>query len=353
MKNIQVIKFNVHTIQPRDTISTSNGVKIINWGEGNTYPLFLNRLYVKSPTHGGIINSKKGYIIGGGFDISEDVNRNGFAKYTLNEILENAILDLEKFNGISLLVTITNTGKIELTHIPFEKVRLTDDGRFAVYDDLSKKKCTIYDNFFDTGNTGIAYLNLTGTTQLLDEYDNVYTTHYPIPSYFSGLDAIQTEIEMNYYNLSEIRTGFHIGTIISLNDGVPASEEEANEIAYRFKSKLQDRNNWGGMVITFSDGKERAPEVHNLNGNDLVDRYNTLRSQMTDSIMVAHSVVSPALFGIKTAGQLGSTQELKVAYDIFKSQYIIPRRNIVERFFRDIYDLPFTIKDVTPAFLTE
>jgi hypothetical protein len=45
--------------------------------------------------------------------------------------------------------------------------------------------------------------------------------------------------------------------------------------------------------------------------------------------MVGHSVISPSLFSIKTAGQLGGSSELETAYALFMSNYANERQKII------------------------
>ena len=54
--------------------------------------------------------------------------------------------------------------------------------------------------------------------------------------------------------------------------------------------------------------------------------------------MVGHRVVSPAMFGVKTAGQLGSTQELEVASQLFNRQVIEPYQRVVNKALRSIFN---------------
>ena len=53
--------------------------------------------------------------------------------------------------------------------------------------------------------------------------------------------------------------------------------------------------------------------------------------------MVAHRVVSPAMFGVKTAGQLGSTQELEVASQLFNRQVIEPYQRVINKALKSIF----------------
>ena len=53
--------------------------------------------------------------------------------------------------------------------------------------------------------------------------------------------------------------------------------------------------------------------------------------------MVGHRVVSPAMFGVKTSGQLGSTQELAVASGLFDRQVIAPYQRIINSALKSLF----------------
>ena len=52
-----------------------------------------------------------------------------------------------------------------------------------------------------------------------------------------------------------------------------------------------------------------------------------------NQILTAHGVTSPMLFGIKTSGQLGGSNELDVAYRIFLNTEIKPIQKKLEKYF--------------------
>ena len=79
--------------------------------------------------------------------------------------------------------------------------------------------------------------------------------------------------------------------------------------------------NAGTTMILYSMGKENSAEVISLSGNDLKDRYLALSQDNRNNIILAHSVTTPILFGIKTEGSLGNATELEIGYKIMKANY--------------------------------
>jgi hypothetical protein len=73
-------------------------------------------------------------------------------------------------------------------------------------------------------------------------------------------------------------------------------------------------------------------------GDDLDKRYNILEKSVVQNIMSAHSVTSPALFGIKTDGQLGGSTEMQDSYAIFVRTYVRGRQKTIEDHFNYLLD---------------
>jgi hypothetical protein len=73
-----------------------------------------------------------------------------------------------------------------------------------------------------------------------------------------------------------------------------------------------------------------APEITPIDVSNLDKQYTVLESSIENNIVYAHGIISPTLLGIKTAGQLGNTQELKNAYLISNKMKVELERNIIE-----------------------
>jgi hypothetical protein len=121
-------------------------------------------------------------------------------------------------------------------------------------------------------------------------------------------------IEMNYFRYSEVVNSFKGGTMINIPTGAPDNEHDKKKLIAQLKGDATDRDKQGGIVVTFSRGSENAPTVTQINGNNLDQRY---------------LLISPTLFSIKTAGQLGGSQELETAYQLFMNNYALERQKII------------------------
>ena len=318
---------------------------LVKWGEKNLYPQWLVGLAMDNPIHGGILEQKKKFIYGSGIELTGDDGRmmkNSVSPYTLDELLEPIINDAEYFNGYSVLLKKDDFGWWYVVPIDFELVRRTEDGiYYQISDDWSagsqsseetnwrQVKCFYKREELDDE---LMLYNIQKPKQrILKEKgkQKVSLSYYPTPTYNGGLIAIQAGLEMDWFTYAEAVNGLKGGTIVNLSNGMPDSQTDAEEKAKKIKGDATDEENQGGIMVTFSDGKERAVEVHQLNGNDLDKRYIESNKEVAKKIMIAHQVISPSLFGVMNESMFGSKEELETAYVLFSQTYVNNRRNFV------------------------
>lgn len=336
---------------PNPTESDNLTENVINWGLDNLYPYFLNFLYQSSAIQSGIINSKVHYTTSGGLNYEgidkekyEAFFKNGNSDYNLDEIAEQMSKDLEISNMFCLkgVWSLDKSKCDKLEVIDFEKVRYRlDDEMIAVCNDWSdvddnplkiitpfnpsdRKEREFYLIYQEKGKQSI--YNRTNTNKQMRGLSNSSVTKinkstYPQPPYAGGLTSILTDIKIGKYQLNEISNGFSTGTIINLNNGIPTDDKEKRAIEKEIQDNASSEENAGGTMILYSNGKENSAEVISLSGNDLKDRYLALSQDNRNNIILAHSVTTPILFGIKTEGSLGNATELEIGYKIMKANY--------------------------------
>lgn len=336
---------------PNPTESDNIKDNIINWGLDNMYPYFLNFLYQSSAIQSGIVNSKVHYTTSGGLNY-EGIDKvkfdaffdNGNSDYNLDEIAEQMSKDLEISNMFCLkgVWSLDKSKCDKLEVIDFEKVRYRlDDDKIAVcndwsdldenplkiicpFDPLNRKEREFYLIYKEKGKQSI--YNRNNTNKQMRGLSNSSVTKinksiYPQPAYSGGLTSILTDVKINRYQLNEITNGFSTGTIINLNNGVPADEKAKREIEKDIQNNATGEENAGGTMILYNNGKDNEASVLSLSGNDLKDRYLALSQDNRNNIILSHSVTTPILFGIKTEGSLGNATELEIGYKIMKANY--------------------------------
>jgi len=321
----------------------------VSWGENNDYPQFLIGLYYNSSIHGGIVNSKVKYIASSGLDAQtndlpkwELIKKNGNAPFSLDEISLMVAKDFELLDSFAILFRKNPISKFwDAHHVSTELIRKGEDSSFFYYSENWKernqteektgfKKIKNIEDLSLEDKECLLYVSSRSKQHILDEKTGLLTKSvYPIPSYSGAIKSIMASIEMNYFRYSEVVNSFKGGTMINIPTGAPDNEHDKKKLIAQLKGDATDRDKQGGIVVTFSRGSENAPTVTQINGNNLDQRYLLTQESIIDDIMVGHSVISPTLFSIKTAGQLGGSQELETAYQLFMNNYALERQKII------------------------
>ena len=325
------------------------GQSWVSWGENNDYPQFLIGLYYNSSIHGGIVNSKVKYIASSGLDAQtndlpkwEIIKKNGNAPFSLDEISLMIAKDFELLDSFAILFKKNPISKFwDAHHVSTELIRKGEDSSFFYYSENWKernqteektgfKKIKNIEDLSLEDKECLLYVSSRSKQHIIDEKTGLLTKSvYPIPSYSGAIKSIMASIEMNYFRYSEVVNSFKGGTMINVPTGGPDNEHDKKKLIAQLKGDATDRDKQGGIVVTFSRGSENAPTVTQINGNNLDQRYLLTQESIIDDIMVGHSVISPTLFSIKTAGQLGGSQELETAYQLFMNNYALERQKII------------------------
>jgi len=324
---------NVSIPKPIEKDNKKDNIK--NWGLDNLYPYFLNYLYQNSAVQSGIINSKVHYTTSGGLNY-EGIDKekfdaffgNGNSDYNLDELTEQMSKDLEISNMFCLrgVWSLDKSKCDKLEVVDFEKVRYRlDDELIAVsnnWSDLRDNTIKLIEPF-DSGKRDARefYLIYQEKSKQSVEGRIVNDSSYPQPPYSGGLTSILTDVKINKYQLNEISNGFSTGTIINLNNGIPTDDKEKRAIEKDIQDNAAGEDNAGGTIVLYNNGKDNEASVLSLTGNDLKDRYLALSQDNRNNIVLAHSVTTPILFGIKTEGSLGNATELEIGYKIMKANY--------------------------------
>tara|TARA_R110000824_G_scaffold57532_2_gene156301 strand:+ start:834 stop:2603 length:1770 start_codon:yes stop_codon:yes gene_type:complete len=324
---------NISIPKPFEKDNKKDNIK--NWGLDNLYPYFLNYLYQNSAVQSGIINSKVHYTTSGGLNY-EGIDKekfdaffdNGNSDYNLDELTEQMSKDLEISNMFCLrgVWSLDKSKCDKLEVVDFEKVRYRlDDELIAVsnnWSDLRDNTIKLIEPF-DSGKRDARefYLIYQEKSKQSVEGRIVNDSSYPQPPYSGGLTSILTDVKINKYQLNEISNGFSTGTIINLNNGIPTDDKEKRAIEKDIQDNATGEDNAGGTIVLYNNGKDNEASVLSLTGNDLKDRYLALSQDNRNNIVLAHSVTTPILFGIKTEGSLGNATELEIGYKIMKANY--------------------------------
>ena len=334
---ITSISFRKDFQRPEEEKDRSMG--FVKWGKKNDYPFFLVELYNGSAYHQGIIKNKTHYIAGGGLEIVSGLIQpfidNRWSDFDMNEIAERLAFDQELFGGMAVKGTWNKeqTKVVMWEHIPIDMIRTSLDERtYYISDDWtalnqSPEKTNLrilpaYDKDNRTGSFILYYKepHLKGRKEL---------GVYPKPSYYGGITAIQTDVDISKFHMYELQNGFKSGTLINFPSGYPETTEELNRIKADVKGRSQSVEDAGEIILTFSNGKEETPTVLSLNGNNLDQRYLATEKSVQQNILVAHAITSPQLFGVRQEGSFNSAESMDL-FNIFKATYVNSKQKRLE-----------------------
>jgi hypothetical protein len=334
--NIVILRF-AEARQPE--YRERKGQGYIEFGERNDYPNYLLDLFNKSAKHNAIVRGKVNYIIGNGWKAAEgDLVADSFIKQpnqyeTLAELTRKVSMDIEIFGGAYLEVIWSQVGGnlVSVTHIDYMKVRSTKDNTsyFVKEDwqDRKEKDPTAYPAFNSKVPQGTQILYIKEYRPGLDAY--------ALPGYMGCLNYIESDVEVSKHVLGNAQTGFSASKMITLPNGDP-SPDEKRVIDKRF------RDNFSGsdgkkFMLSFVTDAARKPIIDDLGASDLTkEDFGRVDSMIQQNIYAGHQLTSPALFGIAEPGKLGSRNELRDAYEVFKNTYVSDKQQHLEQVFNKL-----------------
>lgn len=307
----------------------ARGKDYIKYGEDNLYPEYLTYLFNKSAKHNAIVTGKASYIFGGGYENGNQIaNRNNDS---INDIAKKALIDIELYGGFRLEVIWDFKGRItEIYHADYNSFRKAKGGGFYY------KECWLPSVYPQTQEEFIPAFNPSepygSQIYSYDEY-RPGVRFYPLPGYIGSNNYIETDIEISKYYLSAIRNGMMPSKMVQFFTGEP-TDEKKKQIEQRLEKKFAGAENAGKFFLVFNAANaQNKVEVSDLSANELDKHMIELNKVCQQEIFSGHLVTSPSLFGIKTEGQLGSTQEMKTAYEIFINTYAKPKAQAFDREF--------------------
>jgi hypothetical protein len=315
----------------------------VSYGIANLAPQELIRLYNSSPTHRASVTSKWYGVRGEDLILVEKdrglmVNSLGD---TLFDIWSKACLDFILYGGFAL-------------NIVWKKDR--EQGFEMYYMDYSKlraDKTDIYDkvhHYYYSADWAFPKKFVPRKLAAFDPTNEeepsqvfYYVTHscgnnyYPTPSYWGGATAISTEVEIYNWWHSNIINNLQPSLFVSLNTGIPAPEER-EQIYNNLTAKYGSSNNAGKLFLTFSDSKDQAPEVTQIQPNSSDKMWIEMGAAVQQAILTSHQISSPELLGIITPGGLGTPDHLE-AQDHFQHLVIKPIQTEIKKVFEKMLNL--------------
>ena len=318
----------------------------------NNYPKYIQSLYERSNMHGAFLKAKHYYICGNGITVDKSAKTIGDVSALLqelketnqqgesiSEILNKCVLDYVLFGGCYLEIIWSRNGKkFEVNHMPFNNLRRAVNNEGYWYSkDWSQAKANQTKE-----KTGLEFIpdydaeNISEKQIYALKSYGIGTEYYPKPEYLGLVPVAEVEYEIANYHLNAIKSGFHIGTIITFI-GKPSATEQ-DEIERQLKNKFQGTDAAGSLLLQFTRDKDGAPQITRLTADDLDKKFDTLTKWVDQQLTAGHHM-SPILAGIKTEGQLGGRTEIDLAHDLFKNTWVKPNQKVIENWINKLYEI--------------
>lgn len=338
-------------------IEETDRLGFVKWGKKNDYPFFLNELNDGSALQGGIVRNKVNYIAGGGLEIVsggaevETFIENKYTDYDLNEILQMVSTDHETYGGFVVKGSWSMDGSkvVKWEHLNMDDCRFSIDLTICF---LSDDWNAQIQNSDKTNFRSLSVLNLDSKQGSFYIYYKDPTKRakfekgiYPKPPYYSGISAINTDVNLSKHFDALVQNSFSAGTLITFTNGQPQTRQEADRYVNQVKGTSGGVDNAGEIIVTFADGKDNAPIVQQLNGNDLDKRYEYTSRRVTQNIFQANGITSPTLFGTMIEGSFNAAESREL-YEIWNGNYIATRQNVLNWAFNYMLELSGVVGEV-------
>lgn len=288
----------------------------------------LTEAYNTSTTNAAAIEGIADLIYGKGIVTDDEEFQLELARLIPAEDLRRVSFDLKLYGNAAFQVMWNkeHTKIVKLFHVPVQTLRaekLTTTSKVEAYyyctdwDDYRKQKEKIRIPCF-------GYSDEQREIFYIKEYEpNRF--YYSLPDWISALQYSFTEAELSNLHLNNIENGFLPVAMVNFNNGVPAPEERQT-IEALLEDKFSGTRNAGRFMVSFNDDAINKPTIDTIPIENLHEKYQYVAEYAQDRILVAHRIVSPLLFGIRTAANGFSSQaeEMKTAFSIMQTMTIQP-----------------------------
>jgi hypothetical protein len=349
--SIHSVEMISHTEREYRDIVTRGGIKYVKYGEQDDLPEYLNELFESSPIHGALVNSVADMAYGGGLQtengqdpvpaILEWMRKRMFGQDGV-DTMRHAFHDLKK-NGITFLEVIRGSGSIStIFRSEVENWRLG-----ALNDEREIEECWYSPNFQNPSGPNTPQRVPTwkeGTKEARSVLVIMLPVHgrkyYPRPDYFGASMYCELDKEIGTYHLNNILNGMAPSFLINFNNGAPETEEKRKMVKRKIQKDMTSPHNAGKVLLTWSNGKDKSPDIHKFELSDADKQYEQLARTVVHQILVGHRIISPMLHGVRdfSTGFGNNAEEMAMATRLFERNVLSHFRDILEKGLQPIFE---------------
>ena len=328
--------------------------KYMKFGADNQYPEYLISLYNQSSTHASCVNAIVQAVTGEGLiteneEILNVANREG---ESWNDIFGKVALDYKLFGGYALeIIYSRDRSKIaEIYHVDFSHVRAmekNDRNKIPGFYISSEWK-PIWNYNIEQDDKELPRLPAFNLQKRNEEpkqllYHNPYRPgqqYYPLPDYVAGSKVIDLDQEVDNFHISNIKNG--LAPSLAITTFTNANDEERMAIENMLRLQYEGTSNAGNMLYMDVADPALAPKIEPIPQNGADDYYTTLNDVVSQKILTAHRITSPALLGIKENTGLGNNaEELETAYRLFLNTVVLPFQQSILSSFEGLLEVNY------------
>ena len=325
-------------------INRDSSMGWVKWGTRNDYPQKLSDLYYNSVTHKSCVDFAVTAILGDGVDYEamkfDESELTPNYQYSWDELIERISLDYVLYGSFALqIIKNRDDQTYSFFHQPMSDVRFSprnEDGVVETY--------WICTDWTQTGlypPVELKSFNFTEEEEIKggQAYLFVYESYspdiamYPVASYVSALKPIQTEIEIERYDLRSVTNNFSASGLLTLNR--VDDEKDREMLIQNIQAMFTGSDNANSLIINFKNNDEETPATFvkiDKDAGNSVNLFEQNNDRVIAKIIAAHKISNKALIGYEAdSAQLGGSGNiLAVAFNLYnKSCANKMRRNIV------------------------
>lgn len=344
-------------------ITEKRGSDIVSWGDDNLYPQEIRKLKYGSGIHNAIVSSAgdlisgDGFLINGAKTLEESLSaynslsvesktlydqfiNNPYGDQTLEDIHKEISVDCKEIGGFALEVVLNNefdkVSTIKYLDIANVRAGKMCDGKVSTYyydrdwsKNQGKKRREL--PVFDPKN-----INKDNCNQII-YVKRGKLEYYPEPDYIGCLTWIQIDYQMGVFHLANIENGMNPSLWWRFYK-IPPGENGKQAVLDDLRKNYKGPTKTSKHIVTFSEGKELAPDIAPIAVNNLDKQMIVLAELCDQKILTGNRLTSPLLAGISMPGKMGGDTEVEMTYKIYDKSRMKPYRNIIAATYNKILD---------------
>ena len=327
--NVSVMRFEKQI--DNAPIIKANALGWINYGSTNLYPYDLISLYNTSVTHKACIDFATNAICGEGIDWDAMQLKQGDVQnpnYSMgwNEFIRALAFDMCLYNAFAFQV-VKNKDNTTYSFFPqpIETIRLEEMDEDGVINGAYLCK-----DWSATGKYPPVYIKMFGFQEeesipmgepylFYHRQYNPVNFYYGLPTYASGLNAIQAEAKFQIWDLKSVTNGFTPTGAITLPQ--VETDEERQAILRNITDMFTGEQNANTILVTFRNNiEDKAIEYTPFTQSTTnVNLFADANERTINRIMAAHRINSKALIGYPAddTGFSNSGEYMESAYALY------------------------------------